>query len=196
MLKKKICSMAVLATMSIAVLAVSAPASATGDLVPHVKEARGLIKDFAGALGKELKGGMKSGGPVAAIDACNGKAPEIADMKSKASGWSIARSSHKLRNMSNSPDTWEAGVINGFLDRVKAGEAAKSLEHAEVVEVGGKKTFRYVKAIPTGKVCLACHGAKVKPAVEARLKELYPDDQARGFKMGDMRGVFTLSKPL
>lgn len=196
MLKKKICSIAAIVATSVAFMALSAPASATADLVSHVKEARGLIKDFAGALGKELKGGMKSGGPVAAIDVCNGKAPEIADMKSKASGWSIGRSSHKLRNMSNSPDTWEAGVINTFLDRVKAGEATKSLEHAEIVEEGGKKMFRYVKAIPTGKVCLACHGANVKPAIEARLKELYPDDQARGFKMGDLRGVFTLSKPL
>ncbi len=57
--------------------------------------------------------------------------------------------------------------------------------------------FRMVKAIPTGEICLVCHGgAEVKPEVEARLAELYPDDRARGFGPGEMRGVFTLSKLL
>ena len=174
----------------------SAPALASNDLAPHIAEAKGVIKQFAGALGKELKGGMKSGGPVAAIGVCNTRAPDIAAAQSKASGWSIARSSHRLRNPANSPDKWEAGVIEGFLNRMDKGEPAKALEHAEVVNVDGRKMFRYVKAIPTGKVCVACHGATIKPEVEAKLKVLYPDDKARGFKIGDMRGVFTLMKPL
>jgi len=174
----------------------SLPARASSDLAPHVAEAKGVIKQFAGALGKELKGGMKAGGPVAAIGVCNSKAPDIAAAQSKASGWSIARSSHRLRNPANSPDKWEAGVIDGFLKRMDKGEPAKALEHAEVVKVDGRKMFRYVKAIPTGKVCVACHGATLKPEVEAKLKDMYPDDKARGFKVGDMRGVFTLMKPL
>lgn len=42
-----------------------------------------------------------------------------------------------------------------------------------------------------------CHGGdQVKPEVEARLAELYPCNQARGFEMGQMRGVLTLTKVL
>ena len=41
-----------------------------------------------------------------------------------------------------------------------------------------------------------CHAAVIMPAVEARLKDLYPADQARGFKPVDIRGAFTLQKTL
>ena len=70
------------------------------------------------------------------------------------------------------------------------------MDYAEVVEMNGQKSFRYMKAIPTGKVCLNCHGAELKPAVSKELDMLYTDDKARGFKAGDIRGAFTLSKPL
>ncbi|MGO9473894.1 MAG: DUF3365 domain-containing protein [Rhodomicrobium sp.] len=32
--------------------------------------------------------------------------------------------------------------------------------------------------------------------MKAKLAELYPNDQAIGFKVGDIRGAFTLSKPV
>jgi hypothetical protein len=32
--------------------------------------------------------------------------------------------------------------------------------------------------------------------VDAKLKELYPYDKARGFKEGELRGAFTMAKPL
>jgi hypothetical protein len=44
---------------------------------------------------------------------------------------------------------------------------------------------------------LNCHGGdNVKPPIIEKLAELYPDDMARGFSEGEMRGVFTLSKQL
>ncbi len=36
----------------------------------------------------------------------------------------------------------------------------------------------------------------MKEPVKAKLAELYPDDRATGYKEGDIRGAFTLSKPL
>jgi hypothetical protein len=53
-----------------------------------------------------------------------------------------------------------------------------------------------MKAIPTGKVCLKCHGEKIDPDVEASLKQNYPRDKARGFKEGDIRGAFTITQPM
>jgi hypothetical protein len=71
------------------------------------------------------------------------------------------------------------------------------LEHHEVVEQDGKKVFRWMKAIPTAKVCLNCHGGDTVAApVEAKLKELYPTDQARGYSVGDIRGAFTITQPM
>jgi hypothetical protein len=53
-----------------------------------------------------------------------------------------------------------------------------------------------MKAIPTGEVCLACHGSDITPEVAAAIDERYPDDMARGYSLGDVRGAFSLSKPL
>ena len=80
--------------------------------------------------------------------------------------------------------------------RKAAGEPVKKLEFGKIVTIDGKKQFRYMKAIPTGKVCLKCHGAKIDPDVEAALKQNYPRDKARGFKEGDIRGAFTIIQPM
>jgi hypothetical protein len=53
-----------------------------------------------------------------------------------------------------------------------------------------------MKAIGTTSPCLNCHGSALKPEVAAKVKELYPEDQAVGFASGQLRGAFTLSRPL
>ncbi len=83
-----------------------------------------------------------------------------------------------------------------FVNRIAAGEPAASLKRAEIVEHNGERVFRYIQAIPTGELCLNCHGSDIKPNVRAKIQELYPADQATGFKPGELRGVFTLSKTL
>ena len=70
------------------------------------------------------------------------------------------------------------------------------MAHFEAVENDGKKNFRFMKAIPTGEVCLKCHGSEMKPGIKAKLQELYPNDKATGFKLGDIRGAFTITQPM
>lgn len=160
------------------------------------KQSRIVVSDFMVLLKKELKGAMKEGGPTNAIKVCKNKAPQIAADMSQKHGWRVARTSLKLRNPQNEPDAWEIKVMNEFEKRKAAGEPVKKLEFGKIVTIDGKKQFRYMKAIPTGKVCLKCHGAKIDPDVEAALKQNYPRDKARGFKEGDIRGAFTIIQPM
>lgn len=163
----------------------------------NVAEARANAMKLGKNLKMTLQQAMKAGGPIAALEACNVSAPAIAEKVSSESGWDVARTSLKLRNPENKPDAWELAVLEKFEERKQAGEKPPTLEYSETVMVDGKKTFRFMKAIPTGEVCMSCHGGdNVKPEVVAKLKALYPDDQARGFKTGDLRGAFTLSKSL
>lgn len=162
-----------------------------------IEEARGAAMQLGKNLQMTLKGAMKEGGPVTAVKACNTSAPGIADQVSSDTQWQVGRTSLKIRNPGNAPDAWETGVLEDFEARKAAGEDPKKLEYSEVVMVDGKKTFRYMKAIPTAEVCMNCHGGEeVKPAIEAILKQHYPEDVARGYKPGDLRGAFTLSKTL
>lgn len=159
-------------------------------------QARGLVKQFGGQLKTELQKGMKSGGPVNAIGVCNEKAPGIAQAVANGSGWSIGRTSLKLRNPDNHPDAWEQQVLQQFEKQLAEGADPGKLEFSQVLELNGRKQFRYMKAIPTGKVCLNCHGSEIKPEVTAKLDQLYPANQARGFRLGQLRGAFTLEQDL
>ena len=171
-------------------------AFADEDLAARIGASREAIKSFAGALQKQLKSAMTDGGPTAAIEVCNVAAPEIAQSASAARGWSVGRTSLKLRNPDNAPDEWELAVLRDFEARKAAGEGPGTLDHAEFVAVDGQRTFRYMKAIGTQPVCIACHGTSIGPEIAAKLDALYPDDRARGFTVGDIRGAFTISQPV
>ena len=168
------------------------------DNAARVEASRNAVKELQGTLVTELQAAMKAGGPVNAIGVCNKRASAIAADISRKHGWKIGRTSLKYRNPKNAPDAWETQVLQDFEKRKAAGEDPAKLEHYAVVEQDGKQVFRYMKAlpIPEGAPCLACHGQKLDPAVAAKLKELYPKDQATGFKTGDLRGAVTITQPL
>lgn len=176
-----------------AVMLVSFNANSAGNEDTMAVESRMAVKEFFGALKGELVGAMETGGPVNAINACNTKAPEIAHTISDKNGWDVARTSLKLRNPVNAPDDWEKRVLEYFDKRAAAGDNLDTLEFYQVVD----GNFRYMKAIPTAeKPCLACHGSKIDPKVEEALSGLYPDDKARGYKAGDIRGAFTITRKM
>mgnify|MGYP001812839058 FL=1 len=167
-----------------------------GEYDERVAASRATVKEFMQSLKTELQKGMQDGGPVNAIGVCNMTARGIANTYSVRNNWSVGRTSLKVRNPDNAPDTWEHAVLEDFESRKQKGEDPADIEHYEAVERDGKKVFRYMKAIPTAELCVVCHGENIDPYVDARLQELYPEDQARGFKPGDIRGAFTIIQPL
>jgi len=170
--------------------------AADADTQARVDKAKAAIQDFAGTLKGELEKAMKEGGPLNAINVCNKTAPALTDMKSQEHGLKLSRVSLKNRNTGNAPDAWEQGVLAKFEERKAAGEDVQAMAYSEVVEMDGRKQFRFMKAIPTGEVCLKCHGEAIDEKVAAKLDELYPDDKARGFKLGDIRGAFSVTQDM
>ncbi|NCA68885.1 MAG: DUF3365 domain-containing protein [Sphingobacteriia bacterium] len=164
---------------------------------PNLVEARSIVQEFATTLTGELKEAVQQGGPVNAIKVCQERAPAIAADLSERTGWTVGRTSLKTRNLDrNSPDDWEAGVLADFDKRQAAGEDVKPMAHAEVIETADGSVFRFMKAIPTADLCLACHGSDLTDDVAAALDERYPGDLARGYQAGQVRGAFSLTKPL
>ena len=179
---------------------VSMPFVVAADIAQHQAEAKKITGAFFKELKDELGKGMKAGGPTAAIDRCNLKAPGIALKHSKAAGWEVGRTSLKLRNPANAPDVWEENVLHQFEKRRANGEGSDTLAYAEVVTENGEEYFRFMKGIvmpPAKKMpCLKCHGENLNAKVSAKLDQLYPHDQATGYKAGQVRGAFTLKKKL
>jgi len=154
-------------------------------------EAKGQTKAFATDLKSVLKQGMKASGPEGAIALCNTQAPAITS-KHNSDEWTITRTSLKVRNPSNKPDARLEKILNDFEVRKTNGEEVKSMAHAEVIG----DTFYFTKAIPTAPVCEKCHGTNINEKTLSVIDKLYPDDKARGFKAGDIRGAFVLSKKI
>jgi Protein of unknown function (DUF3365) len=182
--------------VALAVCALAGPAVAIEPNPAQVKQARTAAKGLGDGLKAQLMAAIKAGGTMSAIAVCRTIAPELAAQLSQKSGLSVGRTALRLRNPANAPDDWERAVLQSFAARIAAGADPKTLEHAEnVMDAAGATTFRYMKAIPMGKTpCLACHGVP-EPAVKAEITRLYPQDQATGFKPGELRGAFTVKGP-
>ena len=163
------------------------------DKAALVEQAKAAVQALGGALKAELEAAVKTGGPVAALSVCRIKAPELAKAISDEQGMAVKRVSLKNRNpVMGTANQWQTKVLNDFETRKAAGEDPANLAYAEVVD----HEFRFMKAIPTAAVCLGCHGTNLSPALTAKLTELYPQDQAVGYKEGDLRGAFVVVKNL
>ena len=164
------------------------------DLAPYRTEARQLGEELGAALREELQAALATGGPLAAVGTCRNKALPIANAISDRSGWEVGRTSLRVRNPDNAPDFWERQILERFEQRADAGESPATIEQDAVIRAGEHRYYRYMKAIATAEPCTVCHGESIAPALQVRLQELYPDDRATGFRAGELRGAFTMTR--
>lgn len=133
---------------------------------------------------KNLKAALIAGlqeGPAEAIAACRVEAPALAE-KASNDRVRVGRTSDKLRNPSNAPKAWMVPLLDAYR------EASGPIEPL-VVQID-ETTVGYVEPIYTQPICVTCHGTTIAPELEEKLRALYPEDQARGYAAGDLRGVF------
>ena len=159
-------------------------------------QATASVGALASALKSELTAAMAAGGPVQAINVCHARAPAIAREISLERGMEVARVSQRNRNAGNAPTAWQAAVLEDFQARLEAGEDPGSLTWKEIAGTPEGREYRFMKAIPTQPLCLACHGKAIAPPVTEKLVELYPGDRATGFAEGDLRGAFVVTRQL
>ena len=157
-----------------------------------LESSRALAQSFGMRLKTELKTGLEEGGPVQAIAVCKNVAPQVASELSRQSGAKVARTSLRYRNANNAPEPWQARVLKDFDQQAANKEANAPLESFKQEADG---TIRYMKAIRTDGVCLACHGESIPPALQESLDRDYPHDRAVGYSLGDVRGAFSISWP-
>lgn len=165
---------------------------------PVLMAYRQTVKGFMTKLKGELQAAMKAGGPVNAIGVCHLTAPNIAEQVSSEAELSISRLSLKNRNPDNAvaAESWQASVLTQFDASAAEGADPATLEYAALEEIDGTPSYIYMKAIPTAELCLNCHGSQLKPEVQAKISELYPEDKATGYQAGEIRGAFVITQPM
>lgn len=160
-------------------------ATKTPRVSPPPPQVQATLDALKKQLGGALKTAMAQGGPVAAVSACNLRAPGITEQVARP-GLRVGRTSHRLRNPKNAAPAWAA-------------EAVATLPEKRLDKVPAQQVFDlpdgkqgYLEVILTGDLCLSCHGpsSELDAGLKAKLAELYPNDAATGFAKGDLRGFF------
>jgi hypothetical protein len=164
---------------------------------PVVDQAAGIANRFGAELMGRLQAAMAKGGPVAAVEVCQVEAPAIASRLSRETGWQVHRVGTRVRNPhTGQPDAWAQFALQELDRRVRASEPSERLVIATTVKEPEGDAHRYMRAIVTGPLCLACHGAPEQQSLELRaaLGKAYPHDTATGYAPGELRGAFSLRK--
>ena len=146
--------------------------------------------ELLGPFKKELQQALRDGlaqGTAEAITVCSVQAPDIAAALSR-DGVSMGRTSHRLRNPGNAAPEWVSPILEDYLD--SEGDRGPLSVALPDDRLG------YVEPILLQPLCLTCHGETLAPDVASRINELYPEDRATGFNVGDLRGVFWVEYPV
>lgn len=145
-------------------------------------------------LAKNLKSAIVSGGVENAISFCNIKAMPLIDSLSKQYGAEIKRVSMKYRNPNDKPNELEQEILEAYAAQLKDSTSLKTN-----VQVLDDNSFLFTKPIMiTNPLCLNCHGMESNGLTkETRdfILTKYPDDKATGYKLGELRGMWSITIP-
>jgi len=149
---------------------------------------RELAKQLASELKAALSGAMQTS-PESAVAVCSERAPQISKSIAKTEGIQVGRTALRVRNPDNAPNEWQRSVLLDFQRRSTAGESLATMEFTASVATDNGIEHRYAKAIPLEPLCATCHGTQIAPSLLAAIKAKYPNDQATGFNIGELRGA-------
>lgn len=128
---------------------------------------------------------MKEGGPQYAVDFCNTRAIPLTDSVAARYEVVLQRLSDRNRNPGN--------ALASDQDRV----AWKRMQTAPAAVVEQDETggaWYYAPIFLAMPACMKCHGGAddVDPGTRTILAERYPNDQAMGYQLGDLRGMWKI----
>ncbi|MCB1139595.1 MAG: DUF3365 domain-containing protein [Leptospiraceae bacterium] len=149
------------------------------------------FSNFKTDLAKKLTTALREKGAPGAIEVCSMASPEAE--KAHSGNASVYRISDRPRNPDHAPDEFEMAVIQMWKSRKSEGKEIGP------VHFQSEKHEYVMSPIPLhADFCLQCHGSaeEIQPATSQAIAELYPEDQATGYKKGELRGAFVARRAL
>lgn len=155
----------------------------TGDSIAALAQ-RVLLSNVSSA--------MQNGGPANAVDFCHIHASDITDSLSNSMNVTIERISFKNRNPKNAPVTSEDSLALNYF----ASALEQNLNLKDTIFTSALQTLYYKPIAIALPACLKCHG-KTGQDIDAKtaaiLQSKYPEDKAKEYKMGDLRGAWKIT---
>jgi hypothetical protein len=159
--------------------------------MPETDRGRQTIQIFQ-AYQKEVMGRLKAaladGGTTAAIPVCKVVSAQLADNFAELPNVKVRRVAVRNRNPAHTPDDFEAAILKEWEEGLAKG--TQPIAISRTTDEG----LRVMQPIMlASRLCLRCHGElrQMAPETVEMLKTLYPNDNATGFEMGQLRGAFS-----
>lgn len=155
-----------------------------------MEEGNRIALETQQALASQLKFIIERDGIPQALKYCNVHAYPIVDSLEKKHDVGIKRASLHVRNPKDKPDEEEADILAEYESAIANGQTPSP------VVILDDKQVRYARPIIlSNQLCLNCHGIIGKDIKENHyevIRALYPEDNATGFKLGDLRGIWSI----
>jgi len=175
--------------------ATSHPASPTPAQVNNVAErGKAIVSETFGLLSSNLQTALTSGGVSNALPFCSLAASPLTASIAQKHGVTLRRFSHKPRNPAGKGDAVELG----FLDKFREQLALTKMVPPIVTNLEPGVVTLIAPIVLNNRMCLNCHGEPhkdIKPENLAIIQRLYPQDQATGFHLGELRGAWRIDFP-
>lgn len=155
--------------------------------IDYIKDSRNTVLALKEALSSELQTAMQSDGVGAAIEVCRSMAqPITADISGRETGKTITRVALRYRNPASAPNELSKSVMKQWTADLGEQKVAKPVVNQTVDSV----IVHHPIMLSAG--CLACHGDpdQLSSEVTDALSVSYPNDNATGFEVGELRGAF------
>jgi hypothetical protein len=140
-------------------------------------------------LSRNLMNAINTKGTEHAISFCSTRAIPLTDITVLSLNAKIKRVSDKTRNSNNRPNKEELA----YIEATKLALLQKKKVKPQLRTVGDKQVGYY--PILTNRMCMQCHGqanTEVLPETLLKLTSLYPNDQATGYGINELRGIWVV----
>ncbi|WP_457617401.1 Tll0287-like domain-containing protein [Lutibacter sp.] len=157
----------------------------------YLQKGKEIAKASFKELSNHLMSQMQMGGPAQAVPFCNVQAIPVTESLSNKYNVTIKRTSDKVRNPKNAPTKREQEVISTYKALKAKGEKL-----TPIVEIDAANKKHFYAPIIVNKKCLSCHGTKgeeLSVKTDSLIKTMYPKDLAVDYKIGDVRGVWSIT---
>ena len=144
-----------------------------------------------GVLSSRLGKAIAEAGFTNAIQFCSVHGITITTSVGVTNEVVLRRVTHRPRNLENRADTNELAIIRKVEAELRKGATPKPVVSTHKP---GYLTY-YAPIVLNLPLCLSCHGqpgVDIHTNVLDEIKKTYPADEATGFKLGDLRGLWSV----
>lgn len=160
-----------------------------------LQQGKAIVAETFSLLSSNLQSAIQSGGVSNALPFCSVAAVPLTTSLAGKHGVTIRRVTHKPRNPANRADIVESAM----LEHIRANREGTNAPAPVVTNFTTATVTFLAPIILNNELCLKCHGESGKditPEHLAIIQQLYPQDQATGFQLGDLRGAWRVDIPI